>query len=190
MDCLDTFNADCHAAQHIALHDGFEYTLGRCAGTSQRAQVPISASSHQPSAKISSYRMSQMFTRLALLIIGAVAISACSLDDFWAEREAKKEIAGALLDPDSADFRSVTVFHVNQTPMVCGEVNGKNAFGAKGGFQRFLYRSPLMRIGDSAATNAAIYQCCSHLSKAGTTGGAKSSQDIEACAALHPPMVM
>lgn len=134
-----------------------------------------------------------MTIRLALLIIGTVAISACSPDDrrnFGAEREAKKEIAGALLDPDSAEFRNVNVFQVNGTPMVCGEVNGKNAFGAKAGFQRFLYRSPLMRIGGSAASSTAIYRCCSHLSKAGTTDGAKTSQDIEACAALDPPMVL
>ena len=134
-----------------------------------------------------------MTVRLALLFIGTVAISACSPDDrrdLWAEREAKKEISGALLDPDSAEFRNVSVFQVNETPMVCGEVIGKNAFGAKAGFQRFLYRSPLMRIGDSAASSAAIYKCCSHLSKAGTTGEAKTSQEIEACAALDPPMVL
>src|SRR5690606_18569130 len=132
-----------------------------------------------------------MDIRLALLVIGALAISSCSPDDkrsFWAEREAKKEVDGALLDPSSADFRNVKVFQVDDTPMVCGEVIGKNAFGAKAGFQRFLYRSPLMRIGDSAASSAEIYRCCSFLAKSGTTDGAKNSQDIEACAAIEPGM--
>ena len=132
-----------------------------------------------------------MTIRVALLAIGGLAILGCSVDEkrtFWAEREAKREISGALLDPDSAEFRSVQVFQVNETPMVCGEVIGKNAFGAKVGFQRFLYRSPLMRIGDSAASSAEIYRCCSFLAKSGTTDGAKNSQDIEACAAIEPGM--
>ena len=132
-----------------------------------------------------------MRIRLSIVIIVALGILGCSPEDqrnFRAEREAKKEIAGALLDPSSAEFRNVRVFQVNQTPMVCGEVLGRNAFGAKAGFQHFLYRSPLLRIGDSAASSAAIYRCCSYLSKAGTSDGATNTQDIEACAAIEPRM--
>ena len=134
-----------------------------------------------------------MITRPALLILTVLLLPACSIDDmdnFMAKREAKSEIASALLDPDSAEFRNVELFQMNGSPMVCGEVNGNNAFGGKTGFQGFLFRNPLMRIGNDAASNTAIARCCSYLAKTGTTGGAKTSPEVEACAALNPPMVL
>lgn len=49
-----------------------------------------------------------------------------------------KDMAAARLrDPDSAQFRSVR-FSDRRGPTVCGEINGRNAFGAYAGFQRFV----------------------------------------------------
>jgi hypothetical protein len=135
----------------------------------------------------------RMVTRLAILILTALILPACSIDEtdaFMDKREAKKKIARVLRDPDSAEFRNVNLFQMDRGPMVCGEVNSNNAFGGKTGFQRFLFRDPLIRIGNDAASNAAIARCCAYLAETGTTGGAKISTDVEACAALDPPMLL
>lgn len=58
----------------------------------------------------------------------------------------EKSAAMNLRDPDSAKFRNVRRFdHMMpgspatdiSVPVYCGEVNGKNAFGAYAGFQKF-----------------------------------------------------
>ncbi len=48
-------------------------------------------------------------------------------------------VRDSLKDPSSAEFRNV-FFHAYQgnTPIVCGEVNAKNSFGAYMGYQGFL----------------------------------------------------
>lgn len=48
--------------------------------------------------------------------------------------EAKKLVARSLRDPGSAQFRDVK--RVGES--VCGEVNGKNAYGAYAGFKHFI----------------------------------------------------
>lgn len=47
---------------------------------------------------------------------------------------AKKLVAHSLRDPASAQFRDV----VEHGGAVCGEVNGKNGFGAYAGFKHFI----------------------------------------------------
>ncbi|WP_156314171.1 hypothetical protein [Brevundimonas sp. DS20] len=47
---------------------------------------------------------------------------------------AQKRVAEQLRDPASAQFRASRV----NDGWVCGEVNGKNAYGAYAGFQRFV----------------------------------------------------
>ncbi len=44
-------------------------------------------------------------------------------------------VAATLRDPSSADFRNV----MESSSATCGEVNGKNAFGALAGFKPFVY---------------------------------------------------
>lgn len=46
----------------------------------------------------------------------------------------KAAAADSLRDPSSAQFRAVRV----KDDYVCGELNGKNAFGAYAGFTRFV----------------------------------------------------
>ncbi|MBO9545783.1 hypothetical protein [Caulobacter sp.] len=70
------------------------------------------------------------------LAVGAVAIwgvfFALTHDDRPAE--AKKLVAASLRDPASAQFRDVK----KSDQAVCGEVDGKNAFGAYVGFRHFI----------------------------------------------------
>lgn len=47
---------------------------------------------------------------------------------------AKTAVADQMKDPSSAQFREVR----RVDDAVCGEVNGKNSFGAYSGFQRFF----------------------------------------------------
>lgn len=51
-----------------------------------------------------------------------------------AEAEAKRAVAEKLKDPSSAQFQNVR----ESGEYVCGEVNGKNSFGAYSGFRRFV----------------------------------------------------
>lgn len=48
--------------------------------------------------------------------------------------QAKKLVADSLRDPASAQFRDV----VGHGDAVCGEVNGKNGYGAYAGFKHFI----------------------------------------------------
>jgi len=53
--------------------------------------------------------------------------------------ETQQAVRAKMRDPQSVRFRNV-VFHrgVGGVPMVCGEVNGRNGFGAYSGFQPFI----------------------------------------------------
>lgn len=56
-----------------------------------------------------------------------------------AEGQAKKLVADSLRDPASAQFREVEkVLQDDGRYVVCGEVNGKNAYGAYSGFTGFI----------------------------------------------------
>jgi len=68
-----------------------------------------------------------IFPVVALL----VAISGC---DRLAIYQARESVERALKDPSSAQFRNE---RVTKDGIVCGEVNGKNSFGAYSGFARF-----------------------------------------------------
>ena len=50
-------------------------------------------------------------------------------------QRAKSEVATQLRDPRSAQFRDVTTNGL----VVCGEVNGRNAYGAYAGYGRFVF---------------------------------------------------
>lgn len=56
--------------------------------------------------------------------------------------EAKAVVSASLRDPSSAEFRNI-IAGANAT---CGEVNGKNAFGAYVGFKPFVYADGIVRI--------------------------------------------
>jgi hypothetical protein len=120
------------------------------------------------------------------LIISTLFVAGCDPKVY----EAKREIASAMRDPSSAEFRNVVVFPVTNGNMVCGEVSGKNGFGAMAGFMHFLYRAPLMRIATNSQDNFAIHQCCKVLRETGALGTAKNTKDIEGCAAISPAMAL
>lgn len=54
----------------------------------------------------------------------------------WIEK-GKDAIRARLKDADSAQFRGL-FFSDAVAPIVCGEVNGKNSFGSKSGYVRFI----------------------------------------------------
>ncbi len=58
-------------------------------------------------------------------------------ESVWIE-VSKDGIRSRLKDPGSAQFRNVFFSRADGTPVVCGEVNSKNSFGAYGGYQRFV----------------------------------------------------
>lgn len=59
------------------------------------------------------------------------------------KKQAQAFIAASLNDPASAQFRNLDAHTSNGDHgpfrVVCGEVNGKNGFGAYAGFTRFVY---------------------------------------------------
>lgn len=72
---------------------------------------------------------------LVLLVSLPFAIPAAQ--DWMAKNKAKASAASELLDPSSAQFRSVHVVRTIIGRDVCGEINGKNVYGAYVGFKRF-----------------------------------------------------
>lgn len=52
--------------------------------------------------------------------------------------KAKDAVAERLRDPSSAQFRNVNGGERRGLYSVCGEVNGKNAYGAYSGYERFI----------------------------------------------------
>jgi hypothetical protein len=75
--------------------------------------------------------------RVALLIV-ALFGAGCSQLPMGQVADAKKVAANALRDPSSAQFRNVKAVTNDLGAAVCGEINGKNAFGGYAGFQDFV----------------------------------------------------
>ena len=79
--------------------------------------------------------------RAAFLAISA-ALTLCGCDyipgtEEHLKAEGQKAASALLKDPSSAQFRNVKV----SGKTVCGEMNGKNSFGAYTGFEPFMYES-------------------------------------------------
>jgi predicted phage tail protein len=78
---------------------------------------------------------------LALAI--PLLLAACKPGDEKAISLAKSEVSANLLDPSSAQFRNMKVARMTDSDdggviaVVCGEINGKNGFGAYAGFHPF-----------------------------------------------------
>ncbi|TDJ77243.1 hypothetical protein E2H86_08660 [Pseudomonas putida] len=69
--------------------------------------------------------------RLALVALAGLVLAGCGKSDIDRAREA---VAEKLNDPGSAQFRNERSV---KGGWVCGEVNGKNAFGGYIGFKRY-----------------------------------------------------
>lgn len=79
----------------------------------------------------------------AAIFGAALLISGCgAYADHQLIAEAKEAISQEIKDPSSAEFRNVQIgagSGARDLGTVCGEVNGKNSFGAYGTFRRFIY---------------------------------------------------
>lgn len=69
--------------------------------------------------------------RLGALLLLALSVGGCG----GPVSDAKRAAAALLKDPASAQFREVR----QGGPLVCGEINGRNTYGAYSGFTRFVY---------------------------------------------------
>lgn len=74
--------------------------------------------------------------RIGILIVAIGGMSLAGCDS--ASSRAQEIAARDLKDPSSAQFRDV---REAKGGAVCGEMNGKNAFGAYTGFKRFVVRA-------------------------------------------------
>lgn len=75
---------------------------------------------------------------MCLLLSPALFLGACENRTSLA----KHQVVALLRDPGSAKFRNIKT---NESA-VCGEVNGKNAFGAYSGFKRFVSAEGRIRL--------------------------------------------
>ncbi|MGP9798170.1 hypothetical protein ACT3UJ_12520 [Halomonas sp. 86] len=70
------------------------------------------------------------------VVIGTLLLVGC---DSGHVKKSKEAVADRLRDPDSAQFRNIKSGKAsNGLETVCGEVNGKNAYGAYSGYERFI----------------------------------------------------
>ncbi|WP_449557286.1 hypothetical protein [Huaxiibacter chinensis] len=82
--------------------------------------------------------------KIVLALAIPLFLAACKPGEEKAISLAKSEVAANLLDPGSAQFRNVKVVKMTDADdgrviaVVCGEINGKNGFGAYAGFHPFF----------------------------------------------------
>ncbi|HHM1858452.1 hypothetical protein Q5N06_17950 [Klebsiella pneumoniae] len=80
----------------------------------------------------------------ALFLVAIIVLAGCKPGSDKAIELAKKEIAADTRDPDSSKFRYVRFIQKEESQdgtvsgYVCGQINGKNAFGAYSGFTPFM----------------------------------------------------
>ena len=96
--------------------------------------------------------------RILFITLASIAtIAACAATWHYAtrpplsERFARAALQDVLLDPGSAKFSNVTSDNGSSIEYICGEVNGKNRFGAYAGNTRF-YILQLHLGGDTDAS--------------------------------------
>ncbi|XGI81747.1 hypothetical protein ACED16_08690 [Enterobacter hormaechei] len=81
-----------------------------------------------------------------LLILALVSLVGCKPSADKAVELGKKEISADVRDPDSVKFRYLRFIQTEQSPegatvgYVCGQINGKNGFGAYEGFSPFIMK--------------------------------------------------
>lgn len=66
-----------------------------------------------------------------------LAFSAHAEDDQVLIEAAKKTVVNKFKDPESAQFRNLSVRDQGKSRAVCGEVNAKNSYGGYVGFKKF-----------------------------------------------------
>lgn len=82
--------------------------------------------------------------KILLALVIPLVLAGCKPGEEKAISLAKSEVAANLKDPVSAQFRNVKVSKMTDAEdghvvaVVCGEINGKNGFGAYAGFHPFF----------------------------------------------------
>ncbi|ECI2459025.1 hypothetical protein IU534_003211 [Salmonella enterica] len=82
--------------------------------------------------------------KILLALVIPLVLAGCKPGEEKAISLAKSEVAANLKDPASAQFRNVKVSKMTDAEdghvvaVVCGEINGKNGFGAYAGFHPFF----------------------------------------------------
>jgi hypothetical protein len=79
-------------------------------------------------------------------------------------------VRSKLRDPDSAKFQDVRIVDYNEGKVVCGKVNGKNAYGGYAGFTSFAAGMHGASLADNSSRyneiniygNAGIAQACGY----------------------------
>lgn len=90
--------------------------------------------------------------RGVLVCAAALSLAGCNQQpDPEAEliADAKAAAARNLKDPDSAKFRGLVSYP--DKDLVCGEINGKNSYGAYSGFVDFYYQNGFAAIADEGS---------------------------------------
>lgn len=82
--------------------------------------------------------------KILLALAIPLVLAGCKPGEEKAISLAQSEVSANLLDPGSAQFRNVKVAKMTDAEdgrvisVVCGEINGKNGFGAYAGFHPFF----------------------------------------------------
>lgn len=83
---------------------------------------------------------------------------------------AQESVRESMLDPSAAQFRNVRIVNFESGKIICGEVNGKNAYGAYTGYRPFAATAHAYSIYDptfsdnpstTRAYNAGVIKACS-----------------------------
>lgn len=123
-------------------------------------QSPVQAASDR--LRISSLR------QIDGLVDDYNAFIAAGKSEAEAIETAKKTLADSLRDPGAAQFRNVRTVSYNAGKVICGEVNGKNAYGAYVGFKPFA-ASPTKNVMETprgkypevdALANTGLFAAC------------------------------
>lgn len=73
------------------------------------------------------------------VLLASIFIGGCFLSEKYRFIEAGKEaVAARLFDPKAAEFRNLKAYIDKTDEVLCGEVNGKNRYGAYTGFNYFV----------------------------------------------------
>lgn len=85
----------------------------------------------------------KMMATTTAVLFAALGLAGCTDDGSWrttaAQSSCLDSVKAQLKDPDSAQFRNVTVVKTSENSYkVTGEVNALNSFGAKAGYQQFI----------------------------------------------------
>lgn len=85
---------------------------------------------------------------VGMAVLTTTLLAGCESGDI---KKAKEDVSNELRDPSSAQFRNISQTEKKSllefgVVTVCGEVNGKNAYGGYVGFQRFVSQPKFGRV--------------------------------------------